>query len=56
MSKAKLEKDFQDFNLQIEEFAEEEIKRIKEKAEAVKAEAVKIGEDVELSLKESKAK
>ena len=56
MSKAKLEKDFQDFNLQIENLAEEELKRIKEKAEAVKAEATKIGEAAELSIKGTKTK
>lgn len=56
MSKAKLEKDFQDFNLQIEKLAEEEMKRIKEKADAVKAEVGKIGEAFELSIKETKAK
>ena len=56
MSKEKLEKDFQDFNLQIEKLAEEEMKSIKEKADAVKAEAGKIGEAVEVSIKDSKAK
>ncbi len=56
MSKAKLEKDFQEFNLQIEKLAEEEIKDIKEKADAVQAEAAKVGAKVEVSIKETKAK
>ncbi len=56
MSKAKLEKDFQDFNLQIEKLAEEELKNIKEKADAVKAEVDKIGVAVELSVKNSESK
>ena len=51
MSKPKLEKDFEDFNLQIDKLAEEEIKSIRDKADAVKAEVVKIGEIVELSIK-----
>ncbi|MGA3111244.1 MAG: hypothetical protein ABSE15_04335 [Candidatus Bathyarchaeia archaeon] len=54
MSKEKLEKDFQDFNLQIEKLAKEELKSIKEKAEAIKAQANKIGEAFELSAKETK--
>jgi len=53
MSKAKLEKDFRDFNLQIEKMAEEEVKSIREKADVVKAEATKIGEAVEASVKET---
>ncbi|MGA2682344.1 MAG: hypothetical protein ABSF44_11170 [Candidatus Bathyarchaeia archaeon] len=53
MSKAKLEKDFQDFNLQIEKLASEEMERIKEKVETLKAEAGEIGEAVELSVKPS---
>ena len=56
MSKEKLEKDFQNFNLQIEKLAEEEVKSIREKADALKAEAGKIGEAVELSTHETKAK
>jgi hypothetical protein len=54
MSRAKLEKDFQDFNLQIEKLAEEEMKRIKEKGEAVKAEVDRIGEAFELSVEGTK--
>ncbi|HKM60746.1 MAG TPA: hypothetical protein VJY36_07745 [Candidatus Bathyarchaeia archaeon] len=53
MSKEKLEKDFQDFNLQIEKLAEEELKRIKEKAEAVKAQARRVGEAFENSAQET---
>ena len=56
MSKEKLDKDFQNFNVEIEKSAEEELKNIKEKAEAVKAEASKIGEAVESSVNEEKAK
>jgi hypothetical protein len=56
MSKAKLEKDFHDFNLQIEKLAEEELKNIKEKADAVKAEVDKIGVAVELSVKNNEGK
>ena len=54
MSKAKLEKDFKDFNLQIDKLAEEELKSIKEKAEAIKAQAGKIGEAFESSAKETR--
>ena len=49
-NKEKLEKDYQNFNLNIEHLAEEEIKEIREKVNAVKEEAKKIGETVELSL------
>jgi len=56
MSKEKLEKDFQDFNLQIEKLADEELKKIKEKADAIKSEVSKIGESVELSAKDSEGK
>ncbi|MGA2385688.1 MAG: hypothetical protein ABSG33_04060 [Candidatus Bathyarchaeia archaeon] len=56
MSKEKLEKDYQNFSLQIEKMAEEEVKSIKEKADAIKAEVTKIGEAVEGSLKGSEAK
>jgi outer membrane murein-binding lipoprotein Lpp len=56
MSKEKLEKDFQDFNMQIEKLAEDEVKSIKEKVDAIKMEAVRVGEAVEVSVKETKAK
>jgi outer membrane murein-binding lipoprotein Lpp len=48
--KEKLETDYQNFNLNIERIAEEEIKKIREKANAIKEEASKTGEAVELSL------
>ena len=56
VSKAKLNKDFEDFNLQIDKLAEEEMKSIRKKADDVKAGVAKIGETVELSIKEAKAK
>jgi hypothetical protein len=56
MSKAKLEKDFLDFNSQIEKLAEEELKSIREKADAIKAEAAKKGEALELSVKKTEPK
>jgi len=56
MSKEKLEKDFQDFNMQIEKLADEELKKIKEKADAIKSEVNKIGESVELSVKDNERK
>jgi hypothetical protein len=54
--KEKLEKDYQNFNLNIERIAEEEIKKIREKANAIKEEASKTGEAVELSLNEGEPK
>jgi len=54
--KEKLEKDYQNFNLNIERIAEEEIKKIREKANAIKEEASKMGETVELSLNEEEKK
>lgn len=56
MSKEKLEKDYQNFSLQIEKMAEEEVKSIKEKADAIKAEVTKIGEAVGGSIKGSEGK
>ena len=56
MSKEKLEKDFQDFNMQIDKLADEELRSIREKADAVKASAEKIGEAIEDSDKERKSK
>ena len=52
--KDKLEKDYKNFNLNIERIAEEEIKKIQEETIALKEEASKIGEAVELSLKRKK--
>ena len=54
--KEKLEKDYETFNLNIERMAKEEIEKIREKANAIKAEASKIGEAVELSLNPDKTK
>jgi len=54
--KEKLEKDYQNFNLNIERIAEEEIKKIREKANAIKEEATKMGKAVELSLNEGEPK
>ena len=54
--KEKLEKDYQNFNLNIERIAEEEIKKIREKANAIKEEASKTGEAVEFSLSEEEPK
>ena len=55
-NKEKLEKDYQNFNLKIERMAEEEIKKISEKANALKEEACKMGEAVEFSLTEGEEK
>ncbi len=55
-NKEKLEKDYETFNLKIEQMAKEEIEKIREKANAIKAEANKIGETVELSLNEKETK
>ena len=49
-NKDKLEKDYQNFYLEIEHMAEEEVNEIREKASAIKKEASKMGEAVELSL------
>ena len=54
--KEKLEKDYETFNLNIERMAKEEIQKIREKANAIKVEASKIGEAVELSLTQEKTK
>ncbi len=55
-TKDKLEKDYKKFNMNIEHIAEEEIKKIQEETIALKEEASKIGEAVELSLKANEAK
>ena len=54
--KQKLEKDYKKFNQSIEREAEDEIKKIQEETIALKEEASKIGEAVELSLKANEAK
>lgn len=46
----KLEEDYQKFNKKIDQLADEEIKKIREKAKAVKEEATKTGQAVESSL------
>ena len=56
MSKKKLEKDYKKFNESIEREAEDEIKKIQQETIALKEEASKIGEAVELSLKTDEAK
>jgi hypothetical protein len=56
MPKEKLEKDYQNFMDQIERSADEGFKSIKEKAEAVKAEANLVGEAVEVSVHENERK
>ena len=52
--KEKLEKDYKNFNMNIERDAEEEIKKIREKTNTIKEEASKMGEAVELSLMKKK--
>jgi hypothetical protein len=54
--KAKLEKNFKDFNLNIEQEAANEIKKIQEETFALKEEASKIGEAVEHSVKAEEKK
>jgi hypothetical protein len=54
--KEKLEKDYQDFTVNIERMGEEEIKKISEKANAIKEDANKIGEAVAFSMNESESK
>lgn len=54
--KEKLEKDYETFNLNIESMAKEELEKIREKTNAIKVEASKIGEAVELSLTQEKTK
>jgi DNA-binding ferritin-like protein len=56
MSKEKLENDYQNFNKQIDERAEEAIKNIREKADSIREEAKKIGETVEGSLDKAEEK
>jgi hypothetical protein len=51
-TKEKLEKDYQNYNLNIERMAEEEIKKIREKANLIREEASETGKSVELSINE----
>jgi len=50
LPKEKLESDYQNLNKQIDEEAEEAIKKIREKANEIREEAKKIGETVQNSL------
>jgi len=54
-TKYKLEKDYKNFNMNIERIVERELKKIQEETIALKEEASKIGEAVELSLKTNEA-
>ena len=54
MSKAKLEKDFKEFNQQIDKIADEELKRIRAKADELRAEATRAGESIEASIEREK--
>ncbi|MGD0644764.1 MAG: hypothetical protein ABSA75_07655 [Candidatus Bathyarchaeia archaeon] len=54
--KDKLEQDYKNFNMNIERAAEREIKEIREEINAVREEARKISEAVELSINEKEAK
>jgi outer membrane murein-binding lipoprotein Lpp len=54
--KDQLEKDYESLNRKIEQAAEEEIKKIQEKIEALKKEARQMGETVELTLAEKEPK
>jgi len=56
MSKEKLENDYQNFNKQIEQLAEQSIKNIREKADSIREEAKKIGETVEDSMNKGQEK
>jgi len=56
MSKEKLENEYQNFNKQVDEQAEEAIKKIREKANAIREEAKKIGETVERSMDKGEEK
>ena len=48
----KIERDYKDFDGAIEEFAKEEIEKLKKRANQVKAEAEIVGEAVETSLEQ----
>ena len=51
MTNEKLEKDYKNFNKDIENMAEEEIQKIQEKIKKTKKEAQAIGENVECMLR-----
>lgn len=54
MSKEKLESDYQNFDKQVDQLADEAIKAIHEKANAVQEEARAIGESVAGTLNKTK--
>jgi len=54
--KEKIEKDYQTFSAELENLAEDEKRKIREKIDAVKHEAEKTGADVERSLEKREAK
>ncbi len=56
MSKDKLEKDYKKFNLDIEQEAENQLKKIQQESDALKKEAIEIGEAVERSINEKQPK
>jgi hypothetical protein len=51
MANDKLEKDYKNFNKDIENMAEEEIQKIQEKIKKTKKEAQAIGENIECMLR-----
>jgi hypothetical protein len=54
--KEKVERIYRKCQTEIEKLTEEEIQKIKQKAEALKKETEKVGETVEASLNENKTK
>ena len=54
MSKAKLEKDFEEFTREVDKLANDELNRIREKADKLRAEATKAGESIEASIENEK--
>ena len=54
--KEKIEKDYQEFERVIEQMTEDELRRIREKANQLKSEAEKTGESVENSINTSQEK
>jgi len=54
--KDQLEKDYKNLNLKIEQAAEAEIKKIREKTESLKEQARQTGETIELTLAEKEPK
>ncbi len=56
MSKDKLEKDYKKFSLDIEQEAENQLKKIQQESDELKKEAARIGEEVERSINEKQTK